>query len=100
MAKKNMQQRELKRKALVNKYLEKRIELRLKLKKASSFSDILALSFALQKLPKNSLPIRLRNRCLKTGRSRGYYRFFGLSRHVLREMAHDCLLPGVKKASW
>ena len=50
--------------------------------------------------PGNSLPIRLKNRCWKTGRSRGFYRDFGLSRHVLREMAHECLLPGVIKASW
>ena len=54
----------------------------------------------LQKLPGNSLPIRIRNRCWKTGRVRGFYRDFGLSRHVLREMAHQCLLPGVIKASW
>jgi small subunit ribosomal protein S14 len=51
-------------------------------------------------LPPNSLPIRLRNRCWKTGRSRGVYRDFGLSRHVIREMAHQCLLPGLIKASW
>jgi small subunit ribosomal protein S14 len=54
----------------------------------------------LQRLPINSSSIRLRNRCWKTGRSRGFYRDFGLSRHVLREMAHECLLPGVFKASW
>jgi len=54
----------------------------------------------LQRLPGNSSPIRLKNRCWKTGRSRGFYRDFGLSRHVLREMAHECLLPGVVKSSW
>lgn len=100
MAKKNMRERELKRKMLVEKYLQKRLELRSKLKTVASFSELLELNFSLQKLPKNSLPIRVRNRCSKTGRSRGFYRFFGLSRHVLREMAHDCLLPGLKKASW
>ena len=51
-------------------------------------------------MPPNSLPVRLRNRCWKTGRSRGVYRDFGLSRHVIREMAHQCLLPGLIKASW
>jgi len=54
----------------------------------------------LQKLPLNSAPNRLRNRCWKTGRPRAVYRDFGLSRHVLREMAHDGLLPGVIKSSW
>ena len=54
----------------------------------------------LQRLPVNSSAIRLTNRCWKTGRGRGFYRDFGLSRHVLREMAHECLLPGVFKASW
>ena len=54
----------------------------------------------LQKLPLNSAPNRLRNRCWKTGRSRAVYRDFGLSRHVLREMAHEGFLPGVIKASW
>jgi small subunit ribosomal protein S14 len=100
MAKKNMIQRELKRKKLVSKYKQERIELHLKLKKTSVFLDLLKINFAFQKLPKNSSSIRLRNRCWKSGRSRGFYRFFGLSRHVLREMAHSCLLPGLKKASW
>nr|UXD06471.1 ribosomal protein S14 [Eutreptiella sp. CCMP1594] len=54
----------------------------------------------LQKLPKNSSRSRLHNRCIVTGRPKGYYRFFGLSRHVLREMAHEGLLPGVTKSSW
>ena len=54
----------------------------------------------LQRLLLNSAPNRLRNRCWKTGRSRAVYRDFGLSRHVIREMAHQCLLPGVTKSSW
>lgn len=54
----------------------------------------------LQKLPKNSSRSRLHNRCIVTGRPKGYYRFFGLSRHVLREMAHEGFLPGVTKSSW
>ena len=54
----------------------------------------------IQRLPRNSSKIRIRNRCWKTGRPRGYYRDFGVSRHVLREMAHQCLLPGVTKSSW
>jgi small subunit ribosomal protein S14 len=100
MAKQNMIQREIKRLSLVTKYAKKRQQIRADLKKATSLLEIFALQKTLQRLPLNSLPIRLRNRCWKTGRSRGYYRDFGLSRHVIREMAHECLLPGVIKASW
>ena len=70
------------------------------LKKTSSLEEIFILSKTLQKLPKDSSPIRLRNRCWKTGKPRGYSRFFGLCRNALRELAHDCFLPGVTKASW
>lgn len=55
---------------------------------------------ALNKLPKNSSPVRLRNRCQLTGRARGYYRKFKLSRLCFREMANNGLIPGVVKASW
>ena len=95
-----MIQRELKRLNLVTKYAKKRQQIRADLKKATSLTEIFELQKAFQRLPLNSLSIRLRNRCWKTGRSRGYYRDFGLSRHVIREMAHECLLPGVIKASW
>jgi small subunit ribosomal protein S14 len=100
MAKKSMIEREKKRQRLVIKYETKRIELKNSIRKSKSYQEKLELYMKLDKLPKNSLPIRLRNRCWMTGRSRGYYRDFGLSRHVLREMAHQCLLPGVKKSSW
>ncbi len=100
MAKKSMLAREAKRNKLVKKYFSKRQKLKKLLKIANSLEEKLDISFKLQKLPKNSLKIRLRNRCWKTGKSRGYSRFFGLCRNVLREMAHDCLLPGVIKASW
>jgi small subunit ribosomal protein S14 len=60
----------------------------------------LAAHSKIQQLPRNSSKIRIRNRCWKTGRPRGFYRDFGISRHVLREMAHQCLLPGVTKSSW
>jgi small subunit ribosomal protein S14 len=100
MAKKSMIEREKKRQRLVIKYETKRIELKNSIRKSKSYQEKLDLYAKLDKLPKNSLPIRLRNRCWMTGRSRGYYRDFGLSRHVLREMAHQCLLPGVKKSSW
>jgi small subunit ribosomal protein S14 len=100
MAKKSMKERELKRNFLVKKFQNKRSLLRSKIKSESSFEELLDINFKLQKLPKNSSSTRLRNRCWKTGRPRGFYRFFGLSRHALREMAHDCFLPGLKKASW
>jgi small subunit ribosomal protein S14 len=100
MAKQSMIQRELKRVKLVVKYSKKRQEIIFELKKERNLEKIFALQKKLQSMPPNSLPIRLRNRCWKTGRSRGVYRDFGLSRHVIREMAHQCLLPGLIKASW
>jgi len=104
MAKKSMIERERKRKNLVTRYKLKRKSLLIELKKASlkglSFDEISPLHKKLQKLPKNSSPQRQRNRCWKTGRPRGYFRFFGLCRNILREMAHDCFLPGVTKSSW
>lgn len=54
----------------------------------------------LRRLPRNSAPSRVYRRCRVTGRPRAVYRDFALSRHVLREMAHECLLPGLTKASW
>jgi small subunit ribosomal protein S14 len=100
MAKQNMIQREIKRIKLVKKYSKKRTEILLNLKETKTLSEVFKWQKKLQSLPNNSLPIRVRNRCWKTGRCRGFYRDFGLSRHVIREMAHQCLLPGVTKASW
>ncbi|QHJ70035.1 30S ribosomal protein S14 [Planococcus halotolerans] len=54
----------------------------------------------LNKLPKDSSPVRLKNRCMVTGRPRGYMRKFGMSRIAFRELAHKGQIPGVKKASW
>ena len=92
-----MIQRELKRQRLVMKYAQKRKQ---QIKESSFLKEKLALHRKLQQLPKNSSSVRLHNRCMLTGRPKGYYRDFGLSRHVLREMAHQGLLPGVQKASW
>ncbi len=103
MAKKSMIEREKKRLALVNKYLQKRSELKIRLQETGTnglFKDQFEASVKLQKLPRNSSKTRIHNRCFVTGRPKGYFRDFGLSRHVLREMAHQCLLPGVTKASW
>jgi small subunit ribosomal protein S14 len=100
MAKKSMLEREKKRKRLVLKYSEKRKEILNQLKKASSLEEIFTFNEKIQKLPRNSARTRMRNRCWKTGRPRGYYRHFGLCRNALRELAHDCVLPGLIKASW
>ena len=89
MAKESMKAREVKRAKLIEKYAEKRA----KLKEEGDFA-------ALSLLPKNSSKNRLRNRCLITGRPRGFIRQFGISRIVFREMASQGLIPGVKKASW
>lgn len=95
-----MLEREKKRKNLAAKYFKIRKELLLELKTVNSLNEKLKLNEKLQKLPRNSSPIRLRNRCWKTGRPRGFFRFFGLCRNAVRELAHDCYLPGITKASW
>ena len=100
MANRAMIQRELKRQRLVMKYAEKRTRLKKQIQQASSLKEKLDFHRKLQQLPRNSSAVRLHNRCLVTGRPQGYFRVFGLSRHVLREMAHQGLLPGVRKASW
>lgn len=100
MAKVSMIQREIKRKKLTLKYFNIRENIKNSIKLNKDFQRTTELQEELQKLPRNSLKCRKRNRCWMTGRSRGFYRDFGLSRHVLREMAHQCLLPGVKKSSW
>lgn len=89
MAKESMKAREVKRAKLVERYAEKRARLKAE-------GDFVGLS----RLPRNSNPIRLHNRCKITGRPKGYMRQFGISRITFREMASSGLIPGVKKASW
>ena len=100
MAKQSMIQREEKRDRLIAKYAKKRESIKHDLSITTSYQEKVELIKKLEKLPKNSSPTRHRNRCWATGRSRGFYRDFGLSRHVLREMAHDGLIPGLTKSSW
>lgn len=95
-----MIEREKKRLKVTHKYQKKRQNLLKQYKTTKNFNLKLEIHSKIQKLPRNSAKIRIRNRCWKTGRPRGYYRNFGLSRHVLREMAHQCLLPGITKSSW
>ncbi|MCF6268597.1 MAG: 30S ribosomal protein S14 [Melioribacteraceae bacterium] len=89
MARKSVIAREAKRRKVVEQYAAIRKEL----KENNDYEG-------LQKLPKNASPVRLKNRCTMTGRSRGYYRKFGISRLVFREMALKGEIPGIKKASW
>jgi small subunit ribosomal protein S14 len=89
MAKESVKARQRKREALVAKFAEKRAAL----KEAGDYA-------ALDKLPRNASPVRLKNRCQLTGRPKGYIRYFGISRVTFRDMALDGKIPGVKKASW
>ena len=89
MAKKSLIARENKRARMVAKYAD----LRKKLKEQGDYE-------ALDKLPRNALPVRLHNRCKLTGRPKGYIRKFGLCRVKFREMALEGKIPGVTKASW
>ena len=90
MAKKSSIVKNIRRQKIVDKFSVKRIELE---EKKNALMQI-------EKLPRDSNPIRIRNRCNLTGRPRGYYRKFGLSRIALREMANKGIIPGVTKASW
>ena len=101
MAKVSMVQRELKRTRLVAKYAAKRAEIKAKLKSGEiSFEEQEALNIQLQKLPRDSSPVRQRNRCSITGRPHGFYRKFGLGRNKLREATMRGDIPGLRKASW
>jgi len=101
MAKKSVIARQHKREALVARHWEKRQNLR---KKSVDMSlteeERQAARIALNKMPRNTAPARLRSRCQLTGRSRGVLKKFKMSRLVFREYAHAGLIPGVTKASW
>jgi small subunit ribosomal protein S14 len=89
MAKESVKARQKKREVMVARYAEKRAAL----KAAGDYA-------ALDQLPRNASPVRLKNRCQLTGRPKGYIRYFGLSRVMFRDMALNGKIPGVKKASW
>jgi len=89
MAKESIKARQRKRETMVAKYAEKRAAL----KAAGDYQ-------ALDLLPKNASPVRLKNRCQLTGRPKGYMRYFGMSRVIFRDMALNGKIPGAKKASW
>jgi len=101
MAKVSMVQRDLKRRKLYAKYKDKIESLLSKSKdKNISTEERFEARLKLAQLPRNSSKNRIRNRCLLTGRPRGVYRKFGLSRIAFRELASDGKLPGVVKSSW
>ncbi len=89
MAKKSIEARQRKREKIHAKYADRRAAL----KAAGDYK-------ALDLLPKNASPVRLKNRCQLTGRPRGYMRHFGLCRNMFRDMASQGKIPGVVKASW
>jgi small subunit ribosomal protein S14 len=101
MAKTSQVFRDRRRKAQIRKHAAKRAELRDKLKDPEvSIADKLEVQKQFAKLPRNSCPTRLNRRCEMTGRSRSYYRKFGISRIALRELALKGMLPGMRKSSW
>ncbi len=101
MAKTSKIVRNEQRKVLVAKYAEKRNALRVTVKSATASNDEKQAAYAeMRKLPRDSSPTRVRNRCAMSGRPRAYLRQFGLSRIAFRDMALAGLIPGVTKSSW
>lgn len=101
MAKTSMVEREIKRAKLVKRYTAKRAELKAIVNSVkASYEEKLAAQTRLQKLPRDASPVRQRNRCAITGRSRGVYAKFNLGRHKLREATMRGDVPGLRKASW
>ena len=100
MAKTSKIARDQQRREVVARYAERRAELKEAARTAATWEDRAAAQQALQRLPRNASPTRLRNRDVADGRPRGHLRTFGLSRVRFRQMAHDGELPGVRKSSW
>lgn len=101
MAKKSSIVKNIRRQKIVDRYFNKRKELKAIIKNPKTSIDEKRLAFMnLEKIPRDANPIRVRNRCNLTGRPRGYYRKFGLSRIAFREMANKGIIPGITKASW
>ena len=101
MAKTSQVHRDRKREALIARYAERRAALRKQLKDPNLDLDEKArVQAAMEKLPRNSCPTRLTRRCLLTGRARGGYQKFKLSRIMLRQLALEGKIPGMTKSSW
>lgn len=101
MAKKAMVERDLKRRRLAEKFEEKRAALKAIIRDENTpAEEKFAASLKLAELPRNSSKTRIRNRCLVTGRPRGYYRKMQMSRIALRQLGSDGKIPGLVKSSW
>lgn len=101
MAKKSAIAKNIRRKALNKRFAKKRSELKeIVMDKKLSIAERFQAQIKLAELPANSAKVRIRNRCFLTGRPRGFYRDFGLSRIALRENAGFALIPGITKSSW
>ena len=101
MAKQSSIQKNLKRKNIVKKFSNKRQSLKKKImEKNLTIEERFKMQSKLNELPRDSSKIRVRNRCKLTGRTRGFYRKFGLSRIKMRELSMSGALPGVVKSSW
>lgn len=100
MAKKSSLEKNKKCKILIKKFFEKKKDLYMQMFNAINLQDQLLIAKKLQNIPRSASIVRLRNRCWKTGRPRGYFRFFGLSRNALRSLGQDGFLPGLIKSSW
>ncbi|MEL6789158.1 MAG: 30S ribosomal protein S14 [Pseudomonadota bacterium] len=101
MAKKAMVERDLKRRRMAKKYEEKRTALKAIIRDENTPADEkFAASLKLAELPRNSSKTRIRNRCLVTGRPRGFYRKLQMSRIALRQLGSDGKIPGLVKSSW
>ena len=101
MAKKSSVEKQNRRQQMVKRYFERRMELKKKILNMNlPEEERNEAHLALNKLPRNGSKVRLRNRCLLTGRARGYYRKFKMSRLCFRELASAGMIPGIYKASW
>ena len=101
MAKKSAVQKNLKRMKMVNKFEKKRMMLKkIIMNKKLELAERFAAQLKLDKLPKNSSRVRIRNRCGISGRPHGYYRKLKISRIALRDMASSGKIPGIIKSSW
>ena len=101
MAKKSKVVKNIQRQQMVERYSDRRLKLKSIIKDPNSSYVEKRLAYKkIEKMPRDANPIRLRNRCNLTGRPRGVYRRFGLSRISLREMANNGMIPGITKASW
>ena len=103
MAKKSMIARDVKRRRMADRFAAKRAELKEQMQAAresGETGDVFKAAMQLAELPRNSAPSRIRNRCLVTGRPRGYYRKLKMSRIALRDLGSTGKIPGLVKSSW